>query len=191
MQRRYGITRSASPPHCVFLKRIIFLRFLSALRLVHKHHPRHSPPPLLPLRAQRFPVCLTTIQISHPMIFISVCQSYKFGIGEKHPLPPNPSKLHSPVVVVWQLSCRGSYHFLKRDCVSDPVPLYQSTHWNWYSFRRHRKDDRLSQPPGVLIQRPTGLELRTLGSQAATLTTEPTPGSTIILRGEHERGGEG
>ena len=80
------------------------------------------------------------------------------------------------VVVVWQLSCRGSYHFLKRDCVADAVPLYQYTHWNWYSFRRPRKDDRLSQPPGVLIQRPTGLELRTRGSQAATLTTEPTPG---------------
>ena len=37
-----------------------------------------------------------------------------------------------------------------------------------------RKDFKL--PPGALIQRPTGLELRTLGSQAATLTTEPTPG---------------
>ena len=89
------------------------------------------------------------------------------------------------VVVVWQLSCWGSYHFLKRDCVADAVPLYQYTHWNWYSFRRPRKDDRLSQPPGVLIQRPTGLELRTLGSQAATLTTKPTPGSIEIteLRG--------
>ena len=31
------------------------------------------------------------------------------------------------VVVVWQLSCRGSYHFLKRDCVADAVPLYQYT----------------------------------------------------------------
>ena len=61
------------------------------------------------------------------------------------------------VVVVWQLSCRGSYYFLKRDCVTDAVPLYQYTHWNWYSFRRPRKDDRLSQPPGVLIQQPTGL----------------------------------
>ena len=80
-------------------------------------------------------------------------------------------------MVVWQLSCRGSYHFLKCDCVADAVPLYQYTHWNWYSFRRPRKDDRLSQPPGVLIQRLTGLELRTLGSQAATRTTEPTPGS--------------
>ena len=80
------------------------------------------------------------------------------------------------VVVVWQLSCRGSYHFLKRDCVADAVPLYQYTHWNWYSFRRPWKDDRLSQPPCVLIQRPTGLKLRALGSQAATLTTEPTPG---------------
>ena len=80
------------------------------------------------------------------------------------------------VVVVWQLSCRGSYHFLKLDCVADAVPLYQHTHWIWYSFRRPRKDDRLSQPPGVLIQRLTGLELRTLGSQATTLTTEPTPG---------------
>ena len=28
----------------------------------------------------------------------------------------------------------------------------------------------------ILIQRPTGLELRTLGSQAATITTKPTPG---------------
>ena len=28
----------------------------------------------------------------------------------------------------------------------------------------------------ILIQRPTGLELRTLGSQATTLTTKPTPG---------------
>jgi len=71
------------------------------------------------------------------------------------------------------------------------VSLYQYTHWNWYSFRRPRKDDRLSQPPGVLIQRPkppgvliqrpTELELRTLGSQAATLTTEPTPGSRRVL----------
>ena len=32
------------------------------------------------------------------------------------------------VVVVWQLSCRGSYHFLKCDCVADAVPLYQYTH---------------------------------------------------------------
>ena len=80
------------------------------------------------------------------------------------------------VVVVWQLSCRGSDHFLKRDCVADAVSLCQYTHWNWYSFHWPRKDDRLSQPPGVLIQRPTGLELRTLGSQATTLTTEPTPG---------------
>ena len=86
------------------------------------------------------------------------------------------------VVVVWQLSCRGSYHFLKRDCVADAVPLYQYTHWNWYSFRQPQKDDRLSQPPGVLIQRPTGLELRTLGSQATTLTTEPTPGWYLLIK---------
>ena len=85
------------------------------------------------------------------------------------------------MVVVWQLSCRGSYHFLKHDCVADAVPLHQYTHWNWYSFRRPRKDDRLSQPPGVLIQRPTGLELRTRGSQVATLTTEPTPGCALSL----------
>ena len=26
-------------------------------------------------------------------------------------------------VVVWELRCRGSYHFLKRDCVADAVPL--------------------------------------------------------------------
>ena len=58
-----------------------------------------------------------------------------------------------------------------------------SKHWNWYSFRRPRKDDRLSQPPGVLIQQPPGLELRTLGSQAATLTTEPTPGLCTDLTG--------
>ena len=32
------------------------------------------------------------------------------------------------VVVVWQLSRRGSYHFLKRNCVADAVPLYQYTH---------------------------------------------------------------
>ena len=36
--------------------------------------------------------------------------------------------------------------------------------------------DKLSQPPGVLIQRPTGFELMTRGSQAATLSTQPTPG---------------
>ena len=77
------------------------------------------------------------------------------------------------VVVVWQLSCRGSYHFLKRDCVADAVPLYLNTHWNRYSFRRPRKDDRLSQPPGALIQRPTGLELRTRGSQARIPTRHP------------------
>ena len=70
----------------------------------------------------------------------------------------------------------GSFHFLKRDCVTDAVPLYQYTRWNRCSFGRPRKDDGLSQPPGVLIQWPTGLELRTLGSQATTLTTEPTPG---------------
>ena len=40
------------------------------------------------------------------------------------------------VVVVWQLSCQGSHHFLKRDCVADAVPLYLYTHCNWYSFRR-------------------------------------------------------
>ena len=98
-------------------------------------------------------------------------------IPSRHPNHwANTRLLFCVVVVVWQLSCRGSYHFLKRDCVADVVHLYQYTHWNWYSFRRPRKDDRLSQPPGVLIQRPTGLELRTLGSQATTLTTEPTPG---------------
>ena len=80
-------------------------------------------------------------------------------------------------MVVRQLSCQGSYHFLKHDYVADAVSLYQYTHWKWFSFRRPRKDDRLSQSPGVLIQRPTGLELRTPGSQAATLTTEPTLGS--------------
>ena len=51
---------------------------------------------------------------------------------------------------------------------------------SWYSICQPRKDDRLSQAPGVLIQQPTGLELRTLGSQTATLTTtltaKPTPG---------------
>ena len=50
------------------------------------------------------------------------------------------------VVVVWQLRCRGSSHFLKRDCVADAEPLYQYTHWNWCSFCRPQKDDRLSQP---------------------------------------------
>ena len=92
------------------------------------------------------------------------------------------------VVVVWQLSCQGSNHLLRRDCVADAVPLFQYTHWDWYSFRRPRKDDRLSQPPGpgVLIQWPTGLELRTLGSQAATLTTEPTP--SYIREDNHTEG---
>ena len=56
-----------------------------------------------------------------------------------------------------------------------------STSTHWHSFHQPRKDDRLSQPPGVLIQRPTGLELRTLGSQAATLTTKQTPGSAVPL----------
>ena len=97
------------------------------------------------------------------------------------PICPSSAYGRLVMVVVWQLSCRGSYHFLKRNCVADAVPLYQYTHWNWYSFRRPRKDDRLSQPRSVLIQWPTGLELRTLGSQAATLTTEPTPGSTSLI----------
>ena len=44
-----------------------------------------------------------------------------------------------------------------RCCV--PLPVYR------YSFRRPQEDDRLSQPHLVLIQQPTGLELRTLGSQ--------------------------
>ena len=75
------------------------------------------------------------------------------------------------VMVVWQLGCRGSYHFLRRSCVNDAVPLYQYTHGNWYLFRRPRRDDRLSRPPGVLIQRPTGLELRTRAARAATNPT--------------------
>ena len=100
-----------------------------------------------------------------------------------HCVHPSPSLgvlqlVERVCVVVWQLSCRGSYNLLKRDYVADAVPLYQYTHWNWYSFCRPRKDNRLSQPPGVLIQRPTRLELRTLGSQATTLTTEPKPGSS-------------
>ena len=56
-----------------------------------------------------------------------------------------------------------------------------STSTHCYSFRRPRKDDRLSQPPAVLIQRPTGLELRTPGPQAATIITKPTPGSNDEL----------
>ena len=58
-----------------------------------------------------------------------------------------------------------------------------STSTHWYSFCRPWKDDRLSQPPGVLIQWPTGLELRTEGSQATTLTSKPTPGSVSIKCG--------
>ena len=40
-------------------------------------------------------------------------------------------------------------------------------HWYQYSFCRPRKDDVLSQPHLVLIQRQTGLKLRTLGSQVS------------------------
>ena len=124
--------------------------------------------------------------IGHAIItFAGVKLSCQKDFNTKGSLYLGPLLIHSIsdswvtrglVVVVWQLSCQGSYHLLKCDCVADAVPLYQYTHWNWYSFRRPRKDDRLSQPPGVLIQRPTGLELRTRGSQAATRTTEPTPG---------------
>ena len=48
-------------------------------------------------------------------------------IAVLHSLPSSFS-LQLVVVVVWQISCRGSYHFLKRDCVADAVPLYQYTH---------------------------------------------------------------
>ena len=70
------------------------------------------------------------------------------------------------------------HHWLGRGYAADavsPLPVHR------YPFCRPRKDDRLSQPPGVLIQRQTGLELRTLGSQAATLTTELTPGVLVPL----------
>ena len=39
-----------------------------------------------------------------------------------------------------------------------------------------RMTDRVNLLVYFVIQRPTGLELRTLGSKAATLTTKPTPG---------------
>ena len=47
---------------------------------------------------------------------------------------------------VWQLGCQGSYHLLEaRLCCWCCTPL----HVRWYSFRRPRKDDRLSTPSGV------------------------------------------
>ena len=38
---------------------------------------------------------------------------------------------------------------------------------HWYSFCQPQKDDRLSEPHLVLIQRTTGLKLSTLGSQVS------------------------
>ena len=44
-----------------------------------------------------------------------------------------------------------------------------------------------STPPGINSNGPAGFELRTRGSQAATLTTEPTPGwETCKDRGDNE-----
>ena len=64
-------------------------------------------------------------------------------------------------------------HGYAADAVS-PLPVH------WYSLCRPQKDDRLSQPPGVLIQWPNGARTQDpripVGSQAATLTTKPTPG---------------
>ena len=58
----------------------------------------------------------------------------------------------------------SSYHFvgarLRRWCCA-PIPVHR------YSFRQPRKDDRLSQSHQVLVQQQTGLELRTLRSQAS------------------------
>jgi len=51
----------------------------------------------------------------------------------------------------------GGSYFLEHSC----APLHS------YTFRRTRKDDRLSWPQLVLILHPAGLELRTLGSQAS------------------------
>ena len=92
--------------------------------------------------------------------------------------PPRMTITTSSSSCIWQLSCRGSYHFLE---VWLSLMQCPSTSTHWYSFRRPWKDDRLSQPPRVLIQRPTGLELRTLGSQANTPTTKPTTGSLQLL----------
>jgi len=56
------------------------------------------------------------------------------------------------------------YHFIGAQlchwCYA-PIPV------DWYSFHRPQKDDRLSQPHLVLIQRKRGLKLRTLRSQAS------------------------
>ena len=79
--------------------------------------------------------------------------------------PPRMTITTSSSSCIWQLSCRGSYHFLE---VWLSLMQCPSTSTHWHSFRRPRKDDRLSQPLGVLIQRPMGLELRTRGSQATT-----------------------
>ena len=56
------------------------------------------------------------------------------------------------------------HHFVGCDYAADAVPLLPV---HSCSFRRLQKDDRLSQPHLVSIQRPTELELRILRSQAS------------------------
>ena len=68
------------------------------------------------------------------------------------------------------ISCQGRYHFLEarlcRWCIA-PLPVHTGTH-----FADLRRMAGWVNPTDVLIQRLMGLELRTRGSQAATLTTD-------------------
>ena len=64
-------------------------------------------------------------------------------------------------------------------CAADAMPLLPA---RWCSFCRTQKDDRLSQPYLVLIQRPDkGLNPRPWDLKPATLTIKPKPGLTDII----------
>ena len=79
-------------------------------------------------------------------------------------------------------SCAAFWLLVSSTVRGVDMPLMQCPYLpvHWYSFRRPRKDDRPSQPPGVNTAE-TGLELRTLGSQAISLTAKLTPGLNKFL----------
>ena len=94
----------------------------------------------------------------------------------RHCVPIPRPNTHSHTLMC-SLEAAGCISGLGHGCAADAVLLLPV---HWCSFHQPQKDDRLSQPNLVLIQQPTGLKLRALGSQASHPNHEANTRLTLV-----------